>query len=186
MGDELEKIVLGEESISIAEDRPGAKSTGLRTAPGSGQGSGRTPEVIQKGWAIAAGEKGKKVVSRERKLIQIIDRSPSGICENFVALAEDGVLHSLEFPISIDRLQEVREGHLSFSHNPVIKRRVTAKSLLRQSRNMRPADKNQGLGVFFFYGPGDSCSVDHRGSGAAKPHVPWFFLQNLLQGLRKR
>jgi len=119
-------------------------------------------------------------------LIQIIDGPSSGIYENFVALAEDSVLHSLEFPIFIDSLQEVREGHLSFSHNPVIKRRVTAKSLLRQGRNMRPADKGQSLGVFFFYGPGDSGGVDHRGGGAAKPHVPWFFLQNILQGLGER
>ena len=135
---------------------------------------------------MAAGERGKKVEGRERKLIQIIDVSSSGIYENFVALSEDSILHSPEFPIFIDRLQEVREGHLPFSDNPVIKRRVTAKSLLRQGRNMRPTDKGQDLGAFLFYGPGDPGSVNHGGGGAGKPNVPWFFLQNILQGLRKR
>jgi hypothetical protein len=46
MGDELEEIVLREVSITIAEDRPVTKSTGLGTAPGSGQGGGRALKVI--------------------------------------------------------------------------------------------------------------------------------------------
>jgi hypothetical protein len=142
MGDELQKILFRKVPVLIAKDRTITEGTNLGTAPGRGQGGGRAFQVIQERWPIPGGEKGKKVIGRERELVQIFDEPSPRIYVDFSIAPEDGALHPLAFPASFDSLQEITKCHLSFANNPIIKYRITEKSLPWQGRDMGPADKD--------------------------------------------
>jgi hypothetical protein len=184
--DQVEEIIFGKISIAVAEDRPVAEGTSLRTPPGGDDGGCRTPLVIQKGRAVLLRKGGKEVISRKREPIQIFDELPAGIYKNPFPLSKNGALYSLETPVFFHRLEEIQEGHLPFAYDPVIKNRVTVESFLRDSRNMRAPDKSQDLSVYLFNSAGDPRGVIYGCRGTIQPHVMWLFPQDILQGLGER